>query len=58
MSPKGLQNDLEIGEKSASKPDFSVFCKTLILAYPPMVLHDFLVLGGPGIDQKSIKIKT
>ena len=54
MSPKGSQNYPKIKEKSPPKPNL-FFCKTLILAYPPMVLHDLLVLGGPGIDQKSIK---
>ena len=59
MSPSGSQNYPKIKEKSTPKPDFVFFfCKTLILAYPLMVLHDLLVLGGPGIDQTSIKIKT
>ena len=58
MNPKCLPNNLKIQEKSTLKPDFSFFCKTLILVYPPVVLHDFLVLGGPVIDKKSIKIKT
>ena len=49
---------LKLMKNQSRNLTFLFFCKTLILAYHPMVLHDFLVLGGPGIDQKSIKIKT
>ena len=57
MNPTRLQDFPKI-LKNQHRNLIFIFCKTLIFAYTPMVLHDFLVLGGPAIDNKSTKIKT